>query len=341
MRARRGRGLASMLLLAVAEIFWVTKVVPGILILAAIAVASWRMAALVLLGAAASSLAGKLLCATPDDVRAGLQGFCGALVGAAAFAALGSTWLGVLCAVLGGLACGPVTWALNRFFKSRPLEPLALPCLTAPFCLVAGAVLAATSGHHVASAPQDPGTQGPSVFGPWMPGSWGTSSLGQAFATSLLTNISQVVLVDGVIPGFLILLALFLGHWRMGVAASVGSLVGSLGTLAAHAATTDETARAGITSALGHGLLGYSGVLVAIAMAAIYLNGSWQPWLLAVVGTLAALGLSLLLRGVPGVYTWPFVLVTWLLFTAVHYLPGFQRSGPAPGPTAVEGAPVL
>lgn len=312
-----------MLVLSIAEIFWGTKVISGALILAAITITSWRMAVLVLLGAAASSLAGKILRAPEVEVRAGLQGFCGALVGAAAFAAVGGTWLGVLCAVLGGLACGPVTWALHRVLMSRSLTPLALPYLTAPFCVVAGTVLALTTGHHAASAPVAP------------------QQLAEAFATSLLTNISQVVLVDGVIPGALILLALFLGHWRLGLAACLGSLVGSLAILAVHATTTDENARAGVAAALGHGLLGYSGVLVAIAMAAVYLDGRWQPWLLAVVGTLAALGLSLLLRGIPGVYTWPFVLVTWLLLTAVHYLPGFQRSRPTPEPVAEENAPVL
>jgi urea transporter len=76
--------------------------------------------------------------------------------------------------------------------------------------------------------------------------------------------------------------------------------------------------------ALAHGLLGYSGVLTAIALAAVFLRGTWQPWVAAVVGVVVSSVLAwvLGLTALP-VYTWPFILATWLMLVVLHHIPGF------------------
>lgn len=141
-------------------------------------------------------------------------------------------------------------------------------------------------------------------------------SLRKDFVRSILTNVSQVVLVDSVIAGGLILLALFVAHWKVGLAAVLGSTLQSFMAIFTRADAVD----------LGRGLLGYSGVLVAVAMAAVFLKGTWQPWVMAVIGTLMAGGITVLVQGGSAVYTWPYVMTTWFLLTAAHYIPGFKRA---------------
>ncbi|MCQ9164934.1 urea transporter [Arthrobacter sp. STN4] len=293
------------LLHGTSQIFFHTKTVPGLLILAAFAVADWRMAILVLLGSAGSSLAGLMLRVPAHEVRNGHQGFCGALVGAAAYASLGSGWLGVLGAVVGGVACAPVTWVLVRVFDSRPLRRYKLPYTTAPFCIIGGLMLLATAGHHVSEAIGEI-----------------DDSLRTDFFRSLLTNISEVVLIDNVVAGGLILLALFLIHWKVGLAAVLGSVLQTFLVLLLHEDAVS----------LGQGVLGYSGVLVAIAMAAVFLKGTWQPWVMAVAGTVLACLFTLVVQDLHGVYTWPYVITTWVLLVVSRYIPGVDHATHEPLP---------
>jgi urea transporter len=290
---------STTLLFGISQIFFQAQVVTGLLILAAFAVASWQMAFLVVIGSACSSFAGLLMRVPANEVRNGHQGFCGALVGAAAYAAVGGGWLGVLTAILGGIACAPVTWALATAFSARPLKPFQLPYSTAPFCIVGGLMLLATTGHHVTASI---GVNG--------------DSLQTAFLRSLLTNVSEVVLIDNVVAGGLILLALFAAQWKVGLAAVLGSVLQSLVLLLLHVDAVS----------LGSGVFGYSGVLVAIAMAAVFLKGTWQPWVMAVVGTLLACLFTLLVQDLPGVYTWPFVITTWVLLVVSRFIPGIKRA---------------
>lgn len=282
------------------QVFFHTRLVTGLLILAAFAVEDWRMAVMALLGTLAGSLAGRFLGSGEADVRAGLQGFCGALVGAATFAAVGGQWQGYLITVVGGALCAPLTWLLGRAFARHPLRALALPPTTAPFCIVATAIFLATGPLQVDTAllPVEPTDQ-------------------EAFIQSLLTNISQVVLVDSVLGGALILLGLFIAGWKVGLAAILGSVVGSICALAMNV-SLEET---------GHGLAGYSGVLTAIGFAAVFIKGKWLPWILAVVGSTATAVVTLLMHrlSIP-TYTWPYVLTLWAGLALVHVAPRLHRA---------------
>ncbi|MGA7205978.1 MAG: urea transporter [Specibacter sp.] len=290
---------AATLSYGVSQIFFQTKVVPGILILAAFAVASWQMALLVAIGSAGSSVGGLLLRVPPGEVRNGHQGFCGALAGAAAFVTVGGGWFGAFVALLGGLACAPVTWAVVRVLETPRLKSLRLPYTTAPFCIVGGLMYFATVGHHANSETGEI-----------------NESLEKDFFRSILTNISQVVLVESFVAGGLILLALFIAHWKVGLAAVLGSTIQSFMAIFTQRDAVD----------LSRGLIGYSGVLVAIAMATVFLKGTWQPWFMAVVGTLMAGGITVVVEGWSGVFTWPYVLTTWFLLALAHFIPGLKRA---------------
>ncbi|GAA3863161.1 hypothetical protein GCM10022381_04010 [Leifsonia kafniensis] len=282
------------------QIFFQANVWTGALILAAFVVADWRMAVLVVLGSLASSATGLLFGSKMPAVRDGMQGFCGALVGAATFAAIGGQGAAYPIAIVGGALCAPVTWLVVWIFTHEPLKPFNLPSTTAPFCIVATGVLLATIPLHTST-----------------PDTTVSDSAVTAFFVSLLTNVSQVVLVDSMWAGALILLGLFVASWKVGLAAVLGSAVGSLCALAMNE-SLQTTA---------NGLAGYSGVLTAIALAAVFVKGTWEPWVLAIIGTAVTAVVTLLMHHLSGpTYTWPYILTTWVFLIIVYFVPRLKRA---------------
>ncbi|MBY4569072.1 urea transporter [Gordonia sihwensis] len=303
------RDAAATALNGIGQIYFQPNVWCGLLILAGFAVADWGMALLGVIGLAASTAAGVALRdrfpGSPDGsaLRAGMHGFCGILVGAAAFTMLGAGWAGVIATVVGGLLCGPITVAFVALFAARGFAQFALPATTAPFCLVAEAV------HYATEPLQEPAGALAEIDG----------NRFEVAVHAILSGISQVVLIDDPISGLLILVGLTVAGWRVGLAALLGSALA-----------------AGFAVAIGssplrdyHGLDGYSSVLVAIAMACVFLSGRWMPWVMAVIGALLAVLLERLMLGaqVP-LFTWPYVLITWILLVIVRFVPGVHR---APG----------
>lgn len=283
------------------QIFFQRNVWTGLLILAAFVVADWRMALLVVVGTVASTAAGYLMRVGADNVEMGMQGFCGALVGAAVYAAMGGdqAWSYVV-ALVGGLLCAPVTWFFVWLFGTEPLKRFALPATTAPFCTVAGIMYVTTTSLHVSSA-----------------GTHVADDTTTAFFRSLLTNVSEVVLVNSVWAGALILLGLFVASWKVGLAASMGSVVGSLCALA-FGENLQNTA---------NGLNGYSGVLTAIALAVVFLRSTTASWVYALVGTIATAAVTILMHDLTSgpVYTWPYILTTWVFLIIATFVPALKR----------------
>lgn len=294
--AASGRSLAH----GLAQIFFQSSTWTGLLLLAAFVVADWRMALLVVVGTVAGTVAGALLGAGADDVRLGMQGFCGALVGAAAYAALGAQGAAWLVAAVGGLACAPVTWLFVRLFASRPLARFGLPATTAPFCTVAGVAYALTADRHVHAATLHV-----------------TDGTGGTLARSVLTNVSEVVLVNSVWSGALILLGLLLASWRVGLAALMGSAVGSLAALALGESS----------SSIAEGLDGYSGVLTAVALSVVFLRSTPASWLYGAVGAALTAVVTVVMNHLTSgpAYTWPYILTTWVLLVVATGVPALRR----------------
>jgi len=124
------------------QIYFQANVWTGLAVLAGFAIANWRMAALAVVGLLFSTLSGVLCRRRLGELANGMHGYCGALVGAAQFEALGFTWPAAAFAVAGGLACGPVTQAVAWLFHHPAIRTYALPVTTAPFCIVAGVLFA-------------------------------------------------------------------------------------------------------------------------------------------------------------------------------------------------------
>jgi urea transporter len=283
------------------EIYFQTKVATALLVLAAFFVADWRMGALALLGGAGGMLGGRSVGYARGDIVNGMQSFCGTLVGAAVFAALGgAAWWSYALAFVGGLTTGPVTRLVDALFTRTALKKYHLPYTTAPFVIVATIITLATAGLAAPAAASDlPDEPVP------------------AFLLSILTNVSQVVLIDNPVCGALILAGLFIASWRVGTAAVVGSIVGSVVAVALGEPWSE----------IANGLANYSGVLTAIALSVAFLKSSAASWLYALPWVVVTAVVTLIMHRMGVVtYTWPYILTTWVALIVAFYIRGLSRS---------------
>ncbi len=284
----------------VAEIFFQANPWTGLLILAAFLVADWQMALLAAIGTVVGTLAGCFF-DKADNVTLGMQGFNGCLVGAAAWTALGSQGWTYVLTILGALLTAPLTALVGWLFALPALKQFNLPYTTAPFCITASIIYAVSENIHVAGSAKHV-----------------TDGTGDAFLASLLTNVSEVVLVNSVWGGALILLGLFIASWKVGLAAVMGSVVGSLTALA-----LGET-----NATIEQGLAGYSGVLTAIALAVVFHHSSVASWCYAVVGVIVTALVTLGMNAATTFphYTWPYILTTWVFLIVGSWIPQLRRT---------------
>ncbi|WP_241955330.1 urea transporter [Staphylococcus agnetis] len=122
-----------------------------------------------------------------------------------------------------------------------------------------------------------------------------------------MKNISQVVLLENVWTGLLILIALWIGDWKVGLAAMIGSAI-SLVTAPWFGYTREE---------IHAGLAGFNSVLVAIGLT-IFMVMTWQTVMVCLIATIIAMPLAKSMQTVLRRYqlpelTTPFVLVTWMV----------------------------
>lgn len=279
------------ILRGISQIFFVENIWSGLLILIAIAISNPHMALLVLLGSAVQSIGATLLGAH-DEVEHGLMGYNGALVGAALGLELPHLQPGILLTILGALACIPVHRLFEKIFGLASIRSAGLPVSTAPFCTVAGLIYA--------------------LVLPWI--SLGTPSSSSepvrgAFL-GIFNDFSEVVLADGYITGILILVALLIGSWRIGLFGLLGSAITVLVMESTHIFSAAKVST---------GLLGYSAVLVAIALGVVFSAGMKLSTrlVLAVGGVVLTWVIQWLLGMTPlAVYTWPFLLAMWIILLA-------------------------
>lgn len=304
---------ARYVLRGVSQIIFLENAVSGLLILCGLSVMDPRFAALVLLGSAAQSLVGWAV-GLRDDVRHGLLGYNGALVGAAAGLHAGYTHASVLLTVTGAFACVAVHELVRWLFATPALARFSLPVATAPFCIVAGLIFGAVG----------------QLVGPGEPIT--AADLPTGVALGLFNSFSEVLLADGLLCGALIVAALLIDSPTAAGFGLAGAAVALGGAAVVH----------GIGEA-SSGLHAYSAVLVAIGLGAVL----WadRGAVTRVLGTVVGVGLTLLIQPVLEltpviVFTWPFLLAMWLVLIGSHLL--FPERRPvtvqAPEHTAAEPA---
>ena len=260
----------------VGQIFLQPRTLTGLLIVAGVAVYSPLMALQVVLGTTVSTVAARLL---DLRVRDGLQGYNGALVGAAAWAAMGVFWPATLVTVVGAAACPAVHRALER-----ALAPVGLPALTAPFCIVSGLLTALLRAIDAPMVPDPAPVSGATA---WL------------VPEAVLTGESQVVLVDSWVGGVLILAGLFIAGWRVGTAA----------TLALVPAGQAAHGLGGYSPCLTAIAIGV--VLLPPGRRAWVLAVVGSVLTVVVDRVFTAIPVP--------TYTWPFIVTTWLVLAVVKW----------------------
>lgn len=147
---------------------------------------------------------------------------------------------------------------------------------------------------------------GPPALPPTVPATHFAPDAATAIAT-LAKNVSQVYLVENVVTGVLFLIAIAIGSWRC-------ALFGVLGSVVSLAVAVVFGAKA---AAIGAGMFGFSAVLTAIAVGAVFNAPSLRVTLYAMLATVftvivqAALDTALTPVGIPTL-TFPYVLAMWL-----------------------------
>ncbi|WP_274596320.1 urea transporter [Staphylococcus delphini] len=120
-------------------------------------------------------------------------------------------------------------------------------------------------------------------------------------------NISQVVLLENTWTGLLILIALWIGNWKIGLAAMIGSVISLL--TARFFNYTDEE--------IHSGLAGFNPVLIAIDLT-LFLLWSWQSILVILISIVLAMPIAQAIKNflkpfrLPELTT-PFVIITWVV----------------------------
>lgn len=307
--AQRLLGFADSMLRGVGQVMLQNNSCTGLLIVIGIFWNSTLCGWAVLAGTAASTATALLLGVDRSQVRAGLYGFNGALVGIGIVyflepgaAAWGYVILACACATV-------ITAALSTL-----LDSWKLPVLTAPFVITTLLfVLAGTQFGilHSTGAGASAAQAGTASIGVT------ASSLGEG----LLAGVAQVFLQDNAMTGIFCALGLLISSRTACAAALAGSLAGLLVAWGLGAAEP----------AIRSGAFGFNSVLTAIALGGgvFVLNAASISYAtlaaIAAAVVFAALSVALQPLGLAAL-TAPFVVVVWVFLLASPLFGRLRRS---------------
>ncbi|MFF7356197.1 urea transporter [Streptomyces filipinensis] len=305
----------------VAQVVFLDSAWAGAVFALALLTADWRYGAYAVGGAVLGTGTAHLLGVARDRVRAGLEGFNSCLTALCCAVFLDAGRLST--ALLAAAACVVVTVVAAAVV--RLLHLWALPALTTPYCLLAGAITVAAPAFG-RIWPQDAG-------GAALPrAASGSTLLAPAdVVAAFFRNVAQVFFLNQWHAGALLLAGLFLASRAAGWVACAGSATGILTAWALGA----PAAR------IADGTMGYNAVLVALALCGVFLSPTPATLLYALLGAATATTITptlahLLAPSGGHPLTWPFVLTTLGFLIAARSFPRVTgRQDPAaerPGP---------
>ncbi|MBO9618475.1 MAG: urea transporter [Niabella sp.] len=128
------------------------------------------------------------------------------------------------------------------------------------------------------------------------------------FIRTLFRGIGQIMLQENALTGLLFLIGIFYGSLLGGIAALVSAVVG---TLTAYLLKYDQ-------QEIEQGLYGFSATLVGVAMV-FFFKSVPVIWIAVIVGSVLAAMLQhfFIVKKLPG-FTFPFIVVTWILLYLFH-----------------------
>jgi urea transporter len=273
----------------------------GLLFLAAITWGSYaagvpRVAIAGVLAVVVANLTAQWLNADSESLHSGLYGYNGILVGLALATFLSPNALMWVYVVLGASVS-----VISMLGTANAVKPWGVSSLTFPFVLTTWLLLLATYGFSGLVGAALPA--GDVAFQPYEASPLKPIDLLQG----VLKSISQVFLKANGVAALLLLAGLAVNSLAAAAFALAGAI---LAVLAAHLFGAESELITG-------GLLGFSPVLTAIALGAVFYRPSWRVAIYAMLGTLftviaqAALNVALTPLAIPAL-TAPFVLVTWI-----------------------------
>ena len=300
----------------VGQVMFQDNPLSGLLFLAAIAWGSLAAGAVEVLAGCVlalvtATLTAQWLRADAQSLRAGLYGYNAALVGLAL-----PTFLMPSPLLWGYVVLGAAVSVVCMLGTVNVTRAWSVSALTFPFVLVTWLLLLATygfsglDGHALPFAnriePIDPDVA--NLLDP------------AAFAAGVLKSVSQVFLKGDGVSALLFLAGLAAGSWAAAAFGLGGAL---LAVVTAHLLGAES-------ELISAGLMGFSPVLTAIALGAVFHAPSPRVVAYAVLGTVftvivqGALNVLLTPFGIPTL-TAPFVLATWLfLLPRQHFGPGAE-----------------
>ncbi|WP_313004059.1 urea transporter [Chryseobacterium gleum] len=129
------------------------------------------------------------------------------------------------------------------------------------------------------------------------------------FLDNILKGIGQIMLQENRWTGLLFLIGIFMGSWQCGVAVLLST---AAGTFTATRLKYDQ-------SEINAGLYGFSAALVGVALAFLF-QTTVLIWILILLGgALAAVIQHFFIRKKIPVFTFPFIIITWVLVFALHH----------------------
>lgn len=295
----------------VAQVDFMPNAITGIFFLAALAAAGWQYALYGLLGAVVGTATAYAFGIDREIVSVGLRGFNGTLVSLGFAVFLGAEHLSTLLLAIGGsITVVVVTSALATI-----LGTWNIPTFTAPFCIIASVMtIAAPSFSRVWHA-------GPGLAALPEPAA-GTTTLGwEQLWHGFFSNIGQIFFMPQWYVGLIFLAGIFVADRLAGVMACVGSL----------SAIFVAWAMGSPAEGVSQGLMGYSSVLVAMALCGVFIVRSTWSFAFAVLGAGAATGLTAAMTAFFApfgghTFTWPFVLTALVFVAAVPQIPRLRRT---------------
>ncbi|SEH29548.1 urea transporter [Chryseobacterium culicis] len=129
------------------------------------------------------------------------------------------------------------------------------------------------------------------------------------FLDNVLKGIGQIMLQENRWTGLLFLIGIFMGSWQCGVAVLLST---AAGTFTAMKLNYDR-------SEINAGLYGFSAALVGVALAFLF-QTTLLIWILIILGgVLAAVIQHFFIQKKIPVFTFPFILITWVLVFMLHH----------------------
>ena len=251
-----------------------------------------------LLGVAVATVTARWLRVDHASLAAGLYGYNAYLVGLALGTFLIPSPLFWVYLALAGVVSVPATLATANVFKTW-----GVAALTAPFVLTAWLFLLAT---YVFTAIDGGGLPMNAEVTPLDPAAADLLAFGD-FVQGVLKSIAQVFLKASVLAAALLLVGLAVNSLAAAAFALAGAIVA---VVTAHALGAESDLITG-------GLMGFSPVLTAVALGAVFYKPGLRVALYALVATVftvvvqGAMNVALTPIGIPTL-TGPFVLASWL-----------------------------